>query len=237
MVKQIQEKISSHRKRIVPALIALSMLSGVLVSVLSTPSAQADFYVGCGYGYNSSGGGFGYGTGIAYGYGYGRNGYGGVTGVFGFGYGNQVCPTATTTTTLPVTTTSTGGGGTTTTTIAGTTTTTAPGTTTTAPVTTTTAPKNKTCNLFARKVHGFAVLSRHVRFAITGCGFHGQPKVTSNEPGTVVGVQHDYGNVLIVRVWVQDGTPKGWHTFKITLANGKSAKVNYKVISGSAFST
>ena len=64
MVKQIQEKISSHRKRIVPALIALSMLSGVLVSVLSTPSAQADFYVGCGYGYNSSGGGFGYGTGI-----------------------------------------------------------------------------------------------------------------------------------------------------------------------------
>ena len=230
MVKQIQEKISSHRKRIVPALIALSMLSGVLVSVLSTPSAQADFYVGCGYGYNSSGGGFGYGTGIAYGYGYGLNG------VFGYGNGDQVCPPPPPTTTLPVTTT-TAHGGTTTTTIAGTTTTTAPGTTTTAPVTTTTAPKNKTCNLFARKVHGFAVLSRHVRFAITGCGFHGQPKVTSNEPGTVVGVQHDYGNVLIVRVWVQDGTPKGWHTFTITLANGKSAKVNYKVISGSAFST
>ena len=237
MVKQIQEKISSHRKRIVPVLVALSMLSGVLVSVLSTPSAQADYYVGCGYGYNSSGGGFGYGYGaggvLQSGYGYGFDQYH----VFGYGYGVQVCPPPPTTTTLPVTTTSTGGGGTTTTTIAGTTTTTAPGTTTTAPVTTTTAPKNKTCNLFARKVHGFAVLSRHVRFAITGCGFHGQPKVTSNDPGTVVGVQHDYGNVLIVRVWVQDGTPKGWHTFKITLANGKSAKVNYKVISGSAFST
>jgi hypothetical protein len=212
VVKQIQEKISSHRKRIVPLLVALSLLSGVVVSLVSTPNAQADYYVGCGYGYNSSGGGFGYGN------------------------GDQVCPPPPPTTTLPVTTT-TAHGGTTTTTIAGTTTTTAPGTTTTAPVTTTTAPKNKTCNLFARKVHGFAVLSRHVRFAITGCGFHGQPKVTSNEHGTVVGVQHDYGNVLIVRVWVQDGTPKGWHTFKITLANGKSAKVNYKVISGSAFST
>ena len=228
MVKQIQEKISSHRKRIAPALIALSLLSGVLVSVLSTPNAQADYYTGCGYGYTSHGG-FGYG----FGFGYGYNQYG----TFGYGFGNQVCPPPPPTTTLPVTTTTTGGGGTTTTTIAGTTTTTAPGTTTTAPVTTTTAPKNKTCNLFARKVHGFAVLSRHVRFAITGCGFHGQPKVTSNEHGTVVGVQHDYGNVLIVRVWVQDGTPKGWHTFKITLANGKSAKVNYKVISGSAFST
>lgn len=230
MVKQIQEKISSHRKRIVPLLVALSLLSGVVVSLVSTPNAQADYYVGCGYGYNSSGGGFGYGTGYAFGYGYGLNG------VFGYGNGDQVCPPPPPTTTLPVTTT-TAHGGTTTTTIAGTTTTTAPGTTTTAPVTTTTAPKNKTCNLFARKVHGFAVLSRHVRFAITGCGFHGQPKVTSNEHGTVVGVQHDYGNVLIVRVWVQDGTPKGWHTFKITLANGKSAKVNYKVISGSAFST
>jgi hypothetical protein len=71
MVEQIKEKISSHRRRIVPALVALSLLSGVMVSLLSTPSAQADYYKGCGYGYNASGGGFGYGTGFAFGYGYG----------------------------------------------------------------------------------------------------------------------------------------------------------------------
>jgi hypothetical protein len=138
MVEQIREKISNHRKRIIPVLIALSLLSGLIVSILSTPNAQADYYKGCGYGYNSSGGGFGYGTGNAFGYGYGLNH------VFGFGYGYQVCPpTPTTTTTAPVTTTTSsgGGGGTTTTTSASTTTTTGPTTTTTAPSsTTTTAP-------------------------------------------------------------------------------------------------
>jgi len=44
VVKQIQQKVSSHRRRIVPALVALSLLSGVMVSLLSTPSAQADYY-------------------------------------------------------------------------------------------------------------------------------------------------------------------------------------------------
>lgn len=125
MVKQIQGKISSHRKRIVPSLIALSLLSGVLVSLLSTPSAQADYYVGCGYGYNSNAGGFGYGTGFAFGYGYGLNH------VFGYGYGDQVCPPA------PTTTTTLGGGGTTTTSTSSTTTTT---TTTAVTTTTTTRP-------------------------------------------------------------------------------------------------
>ena len=89
-----------------PALIALSLLSGLVVSLVSTPNALADYYKGCGYGYNSSGGGFGYGTGNAFGYGY--NQYG----VFGFGYGYQVCPPPpATTTTMPVTTTTSGGGG------------------------------------------------------------------------------------------------------------------------------
>jgi hypothetical protein len=226
VVTQIQEKISGQRKKIVPVLIALSLLSGVLVSLLSTPNAQADYYKGCGYGYNSSAGGFGYGTGFAFGYGYGLNG------LFGYGYGSQVCPPPTTTTTLGGG--GGGGGGTTTTSASSTTTTTAPTSTTTAPNTTTTAPTKKVCNLFARKVTGYAVLGRSVRFAITGCGFHGQPKITSNGFCTRVGVLHDYGKVLIVRVTVCARSSLGWHTFKIRLANGKSAKVNYRVISGAA---
>jgi len=95
MVKQIQEKISSHRKRIVPSLVALSLLSGILVSLVFTPSAQADYKVGCGYGYDSTGSIGGSGAGIQYGYGYLSNG------AFGYGYGNEVCPLAVTTGTLP----------------------------------------------------------------------------------------------------------------------------------------
>ena len=224
MVKQIQAKISTHRKRIIPALITLSLLSGLIVSVLSTPNAQADYYKGCGYGYNSSAGGFGYGTGIAYGYGYLGN-------EFHYGYGNQVCPPAPTTTTTAVTTTTAGGGGGggTTTTSTSTTTTTVASTTTTAPTSTTTAPPPPPQRLFAHKVHGYAVIGGNVRLAITGGGFHGRPNISSNENGTTIVVLHDYGNLLVVRVKVPFGSAMGWHTFKITLANGKSCKVNYLV--------
>jgi hypothetical protein len=145
VVKQIQGKISSHRKTIVPALIVLSLLSGAIVSILSTPNAQADYYKGCGYGYNSGAAGFGYGTGFATGYGYGLNG------VFGYGYGNQVCPPP------PTTTTTAGSGGGATTTTRPTTTTTAPTTTTTAPTTTTTTrrpPPRKVPALIFVKVLG-----------------------------------------------------------------------------------
>jgi hypothetical protein len=219
MVEQIRDKISSHRKRIVPALIALSLLSGIFVSVLSTPNAQADYYVGCGYGYNSTGDVFGYGTGIAFGYGYGLNG------VFGYGFGNEVCPPAVTTTT----TGGGGGGGGTTTTTKPTTTTTGPTTTTTKPTTTTTAPSKKSRHLFCLKDHEHAVVGRTIRNAITGGGFYAQPRITSNEAGTRVGVSNDYGNLLIARVTVRAHSGKGWHTFKVTLADGRSCKVNYLV--------
>jgi hypothetical protein len=221
VVKQIQEKISGHRKRIVPSLIALSLLSGILVTIFSTPNAQADYYKGCGYGYNSSAGGFGYGTGFATGYGYGLNG------VFGYGFGNQVCPPPTTTTTLGG---GGGGGGTTTTTTSSSTTSTTivGATTTTAPVTTTTAAPGRK-HLFAHKVYGYAVVGRSERVAITGGGFYGQPRISSNERGTKVGVQHDYGNLLIAKVTVRAHSHKGWHTFTITVADGRSCKVNYLV--------
>ena len=219
MVAEIREKISSHRKRIVPGLIALSLLSGLIVSVLSTPNALADYYKGCGYGYNASAGGFGYGSGFGFGYGYGLNG------VFGYGYGDQVCPPPPTTTT---TMGGGGGGGTTTTSTTSTTTTTAPATTTTAPTTTTTAAPGRH-RLFAIKVHGHAIVGSTVRLAITGGGFYGQPRITSNERGTRVGVQHDYGNLLIVKVKVPRRSGHGWHTFTIRVADGRTCKVNYLV--------
>jgi len=221
MVEQFQQKLSHHRRRIIPGLLVLSLLSGVIVSVLSTPNAQADYYLGCGYGYNSSGGGFGYGTGIGHAYGYGDN----HDGVFQFGYGYQVCPDATTTTTT--TGGGGGGGGTTTTTTAtgATTTTTATGATTTTTVKTG-PPQRK--RLFAHKVHGYARVGRTVRLAITGGGFYGQPKITSSEGGTKVGVQHDYGNLIIVRVTTH-ARSKGWHTFTIRDADGRICRVNYLV--------
>ncbi|HUZ41226.1 MAG TPA: hypothetical protein VMU68_07550 [Acidimicrobiales bacterium] len=188
------------------------------MSLVSTPNALADYNVGCGYGYNSSGGGFGYGSGNAFGYGY--NQYG----VFGYGYGNQVCPPA-----PPTTTTTLGGGGGGTTTTSPTTSTTSV-TTTTAPVTTTTTiAHHGRRHLFARKVHGFARVGKTRRLAITGGGFYGQPTITSNEPGTKVGVQHDYGNVLIIKITVPAGSAKGWHTLTITEPDGQSCKVNYLV--------
>jgi hypothetical protein len=211
MVEQIQQTISHHRRRIIPGLLVLSLLSGVIVSVLSTPNAQADYYKGCGYGYNSSAGGFGYGTGFATGYGYGLNG------VFGYGYGNQVCPPP------PTTTTTVGGGG-----GGGTTTTTAPTTTTTAPTTTTTGPSGRK-RLFAGRVHSDAIVGRTVRLAITGGGFYAQPRITSNERGTRIGVQHDYGNLLIAKVSVPARSRHGRYTFTIRDADGRTCRVSYFV--------
>ena len=208
---RIREVVSGQRRRVLPGLVALSLLAGLIVSMVSTPNAQADYYVGCGYGYNSSGTGFGYGTDNATGYGYGLNG------VFGYGNGSQACPPTTTTTT------SGGGGG------GGGTTTTAPTTTTTAPGTTTTTPPKKACRLHATKFHGFAVVGRGMTRAITGACFYAQPRITSNEAGTRVGVLHDNGRVLVVRVTVRARSPKGWHTFTIREPNGKLCRVNYLV--------
>lgn len=117
------------------------------------------------------------------------------------------------------------GGGTTTTTS-----TTSTTTTTVAPTTTTTTgPKPKYCNLFAKRFLGFAVVGRGMSRAIIGGCFYGQPTVTSNEPGTKVGVLHDNGRVLVVRVTVPGGSKPGWHTLTIREPNGKICRVNYLV--------
>jgi hypothetical protein len=62
---------------------------------------------------------------------------------------------------------------------------------------------------------------------IIGRGFHGQPRITSNVGGTRVGVLHDSGNTLTIRVTVARGTPRGVHTFTIVFAHGQRTTVKY----------
>ena len=109
---RLQRSFMSQRKRLVPGVIALSLVAGIAVSILETQGAQADYTHACNFGYASDG--VTSGTGSAYGYGY-------LNGVLTYGAGNQVCPPTTPTTAATTTTT-----GATTTTTAATTTTTAP---------------------------------------------------------------------------------------------------------------
>jgi hypothetical protein len=212
MVQAIQKSIVNQRKKIIPGLIALALLAGLVISLIGTTNAQADYFVGCGYGYNSSGTGFGYGpTGAAHGYGFNQSGTN-----FGYGNGEQVCPTTTTTSVGGG-----GGGGSTTTTAPGTTTTTAPGTTTT------TAPPKK--RFYSRGVRGFAEPGKSLILTVLGAGFHGNPKITSNEAGTRVGVLHDHGTSLVIRVTVRAGSRTGEHTLTIRFADGQTCKANYSV--------
>jgi len=81
--------------------------------------------------------------------------------------------------------------------------------------------------LHASGVHGVARVGKTVTLTISGTGFYGQPKITSTGAGVRATVSHDNGKLLTVRVTVPAKGAKGEHTFKITLANGKSCKVNY----------
>ena len=86
-----------------------------------------------------------------------------------------------------------------------------------------------TVGMHTTGVHGSAVVGKTVTVTISGAGFYGQPKITSNEAGTKAVVSHDSGKLLTVRVTVKAGSRTGEHTFTIRLANGKTAKANYSV--------
>ena len=64
---------------------------------------------------------------------------------------------------------------------------------------------------------------------ISGSGFYGQPKITSNAAGSKFGVTKDTGKSLTVRVWTKKGI-SGEHTLTVHLASGKSGKANYKIV-------
>ena len=128
---RLQRSFMSQRKRLVPGVIALSLVAGIAVSIIETQGAQADYTHACNFGYASDG--VTSGTGSAYGYGY-------LNGVLTYGAGNQVCPPTTPTT-------------------AATTTTTAATTTTTAATTTTTAPANPPTFFISFTKTGFSLSS------------------------------------------------------------------------------
>lgn len=94
MITRARKILSEQRKRLLPGLVALSLLAGIITSIVLTPNAQADYANGCGYGYSSSSGStYGYGTGY---------GYGALSGVsgYGYGYGNTICSLSFSPTTL-----------------------------------------------------------------------------------------------------------------------------------------
>jgi hypothetical protein len=92
-----------------------------------------------------------------------------------------------------------------------------------AAVTTTVTPGPKSPH--ATHVHGFAVTGKTVTITISGTGFYGAPKITSNAKGTTAKVSHDSGKLLTVRISTKAG--KGEHTLTIRDADGKSCKINY----------
>ena len=85
-------------------------------------------------------------------------------------------------------------------------------------------------HIFTTGAHGTAVVGKTVTITISGGGFYGQPTLTSTAAGTRASVSHDSGSLLTVRVTVTSASARGEHTFTITLANGKSAKVNYRTV-------
>ena len=95
------------------------------------------------------------------------------------------------------------------------------------PAATTPPPKKHPFHVTA--VHGHAVAGKTVTLTITGTGFFGAPRITSNLAGTRARVYKDNGKTL----WVHVSTPAGahgTHVFTIRLANGKSAKKAYSVV-------
>ena len=77
------------------------------------------------------------------------------------------------------------------------------------------------------RVFGVAYVGKTVTIKISGSAFYGQPRITSNVAGVKAVVSGDTGSVLTVRVTASPTSPRGVHTFTVTLANGKSATVNY----------
>jgi hypothetical protein len=82
--------------------------------------------------------------------------------------------------------------------------------------------------LRATRVIGDAWTGQTRTVTIIGSGFFGQPRIVSSiGRRTIARVIHDTGTRLTVRVTVRTGTPRGIHTFRITLSNGKSCNVHY----------
>ena len=93
----------------------------------------------------------------------------------------------------------------------------------------TTTPPPKPKPFHVSGVKGRAVAGETVNLDITGSGFHGQPRITSNAAGTRAVVSRDTGTVLVVRVTTRATTKPGVKVFTIT-QSGKRATTHYSVI-------
>jgi hypothetical protein len=93
----------------------------------------------------------------------------------------------------------------------------------------TTTPPPKPKPFHVSGVKGRAVAGETVNLEITGTGFHGQPRITSNAAGTRAVVSRDTGKVLVVRVTTRATTKPGVKVFTIT-QSGKRATTHYSVI-------
>ena len=91
------------------------------------------------------------------------------------------------------------------------------------PNTLTPAPK-------ATRTNGVVHTGRTSTVTVSGTGFYGQPKVTSNAKGTTVQVSSDNGKSLRLVVHVKAGTKHGVHTFIIKFANGEQTSVKYNQV-------
>ena len=74
---------------------------------------------------------------------------------------------------------------------------------------------------------GVAWTGRSVIVKVVGVNFYGGPKVTSNVAGVKVGVLHDNGQILTMRVTVAKTSKRGVHTFTIVFMHGQKTSVRY----------
>jgi hypothetical protein len=76
---------------------------------------------------------------------------------------------------------------------------------------------------------GVAHLGKTSVVKVKGTHFYGQPKVTSNDPGTKVATAGDTGKVLTLHITTKATAKKGVHTLTITFKNGETTHVKYNV--------
>jgi hypothetical protein len=79
------------------------------------------------------------------------------------------------------------------------------------------------------RVVGVAAAGRTMRIALVGSGFYGAPRVTSNVAGSRVRDLSDSGRVLRLLI-TTPARVRGAHVLTIRLANGKTARIAYRVV-------
>lgn len=91
-------------------------------------------------------------------------------------------------------------------------------------------PSSAAPPLKAVHVNGSVTAEESDTITITGTGFVGRPRITSNVPGLAASVIRDTGKQLTVVVNLFAKATSGVRIMTITLANGKRTSVYFRVI-------